>query len=241
MPARYRALDPAKITATAEALRLRVNERFDGSGLSRVAGELVAETHRAADLSRWLAAPMVWLRVLVGLVIVAMLAALIGAATVVGPALQGTTSLFELLQGLESGINDLVFMGIGVYFLVGIEERLKRKRALQALHVLRSMAHIIDMHQLTKDPDRALAGGPSTDSSPPRTLSPFELGRYLDYCSEMLAIISKSAALHVQDFRDPVTLAAVDEVEGLTTGLSRKIWQKIMILDRQLPPHPGHP
>jgi hypothetical protein len=27
-------------------------------------------------------------------------------------------------------------------------------------------------------------------------------------------------------------LEAVDEVESLTTGLSRKIWQKIMILDQ---------
>ncbi len=235
MLARYRALDPEKITATAEALQLRVTERFGGSGLSRVAVELLAETRSAAALSRWLAAPMTWLRVLVGLVIAAMLAVLVGAASLVGPLLQGTTNLFELLQGMESAINDVVFMGIGVYFLVGIEERLKRKRALQALHVLRSMAHIIDMHQLTKDPDRALTGGPSTDSSPARSLTPFELGRYLDYCSEMLSIISKSAALYVQDFRDPITLAAVDEVEGLTAGLSRKIWQKIMILDRHHP------
>lgn len=30
---------------------------------------------------------------------------------------------------------------------------------------------------------------------------------------------------------DSVVLQAVDEVEALTMGLSRKIWQKIMILD----------
>jgi hypothetical protein len=35
----------------------------------------------------------------------------------------------------------------------------------------------------------------------------------------------------VQKFDDPVALAAVNEVEDLTTGLSRKIWQKIMILN----------
>ena len=38
------------------------------------------------------------------------------------------------------------------------------------------------------------------------------------------------AALHVQRFQDPVTMAAVDQVESLAAGLSRKIWQKIMIL-----------
>jgi hypothetical protein len=40
----------------------------------------------------------------------------------------------------------------------------------------------------------------------------------------------------VQNFDDPVTLGAVNEVETLTNGLSRKIWQKIMIFDRILAP-----
>ena len=40
----------------------------------------------------------------------------------------------------------------------------------------------------------------------------------------------------MQDFDDPVTLAAVNEIEILTNGLARKIWQKIMIFDRILAP-----
>jgi len=63
-------------------------------------------------------------------------------------------------------------------------------------------------------------------------LTPFLLGRYLDYCSEMLSLIGKVAALYAQNTQDAVVLAAVDEIETLTTGLSRKIWQKIMILDQ---------
>ena len=58
-----------------------------------------------------------------------------------------------------------------------------------------------------------------------------ELGRYLDYCSEMLALNSKLAALYAQSLHDPVVLAAVDEVETLTTGLTAKIWQKLVILN----------
>ena len=54
--------------------------------------------------------------------------------------------------------------------------------------------------------------------------------------NELLAIISKIAALYVQNFNDPITLSAVNEVENLTNGLSRKIWQKIMIQDRMLSP-----
>jgi hypothetical protein len=90
------------------------------------------------------------------------------------------------------------------------------------------------MHQLTKDPDRVIRSTSDTPSSPERELQGFQLGRYLDYCSEMLSLVSKVAALYAQSFDDHVVLAAVDEVESLTTGLSAKIWLKIMILDRAI-------
>jgi hypothetical protein len=61
----------------------------------------------------------------------------------------------------------------------------------------------------------------------------FELNRYLDYCSEMLALSGKVAALYAQDFEDADVVAAVNDIEDLTSGLSRKIWQKIMILHEQ--------
>ena len=63
-------------------------------------------------------------------------------------------------------------------------------------------------------------------------MTPFELGRYLDYSSEMLSLISKTAAIYVQEFPDSVALDAVNEITSLTNGLSRSIWQKIMLLDR---------
>ncbi len=72
-----------------------------------------------------------------------------------------------------------------------------------------------------------------TPSSPKQEMDAYQLMRYLDYCSEMLSLTGKVAAIYAQDFRDAVVLNAVNEVENLTTGLSRKIWQKIMILDKQ--------
>jgi len=63
-------------------------------------------------------------------------------------------------------------------------------------------------------------------------MSPAELGRYLDYCSELLSATSKLAALLVQHFTDEVVLGAVNEIEALTTGLSGKIWQKIRLIER---------
>ena len=136
----------------------------------------------------------------------------------------------QFIQVLESGINDLVLMGAGIFFLVTLETRIKRRRALAALRELRAVAHIIDMHQLTKDPEWVMARGQESAVLPPRRMTRFELSRYLDYCSEMLSITGKIAALYIQSFDDGVALAAVNEVENLTTGLSRKIWQKLMIL-----------
>ena len=65
----------------------------------------------------------------------------------------------------------------GAIFLVTLEVRLKRRRALAAIHELRAMAHIIDMHQLTKDPDRiGTDEGPRMASG--RLMSADEVSRY---------------------------------------------------------------
>ena len=88
------------------------------------------------------------------------------------------------------------------------------------------------MHQLTKDPEVCCANNPfPTGQLQRRTMTPFELNRYLDYCSEGLSLISKIAALYAQNFPDTALLNAVDDIEDLTNGLSRKIWQKLAILE----------
>lgn len=208
--------------------------------MSKVSAELLAVSERAAELSSWLAKPHLPLRALAGAGIVAVLVIVAGVA--MSMKLQFTiSSVTEFLQGSEAAINEAVFIGIAVFFFVTLETRLKRRRALRAIHELRSIAHIIDMHQLTKDPER-ITGAPVADVAvAKRPQSPAELIRYLDYCSDLLALISKIAALYVQNFDDPVTLSAVNEVENLTNGLSRKIWQKIMIFDRILAPGTAAP
>ena len=229
--AKYRQLDEKQIDATLARLRDRVSERFPNSGLSGVTGELVSFSHEAFEVVAYLKKPHWPIRVAVGSVIAVMGAVLIAAALRL--RLPGQVDrLSELVQMLESAINDMVFLGIGIYFLLSIESRIKRRRALRALHQLRSVVHIVDMHQLTKDPERLMVPHSDTASSPERTMSPPELGRYLDYCSELLSLTSKIAALFVQDFNDPVVLSTVNEIETLVTGLSGKIWQKITLLER---------
>ena len=106
----------------------------------------------------------------------------------------------------------------------------KRRRTLEALHQLRSLAHVIDMHQLTKDPTTLLSPGRRTPTSPERAMNRFELTRYLDYCAEMEALVGKLAALYAEGVRDGVVIDAINDIENLAANLGRKIWQKIMIL-----------
>jgi len=120
-------------------------------------------------------------------------------------------------------------IGVVVFFLIGFERRIKRQKALKAIHQLRAVAHVIDMHQLTKDPAAYNDSYVSTASSPQRSLTTAELIRYLDYCSELLSLTGKLAALYIQRFDDEVALSAANDIENLTTHLSRKIWQKVMI------------
>ena len=226
----YRQLDDDRIIETLQRLRDRITERFPGSSLSRVGDELLTVARESASHIAYLAKPSWWVRTSVSVAILVMMAGLVAAMSRMRLDAGGMTWA-ELVQGVEAAINDVVFLGIAIFFLLTIETRLKRRRALAALHQLRSIAHVVDMHQLTKDPEQLLSNPPSTASSPSRTMSRAELGRYLDYCSEMLSLTSKIAALYVERFDDSVTLAAVNEIESLTAGLSRKIWQKITMLN----------
>ena len=234
----YRRLDAAAIAQTIERLCQRVEVRFPGSSLSRVCRELDAIADRAASTSAWIARPILPLRVGTWLLVVLLLAGIAVTIAALRAPVEPLT-LGELVQAIESGVNDLVFVAIAVFFLLTLETRIKRRRALEAIHELRSIAHVIDMHQLTKDPEWVLDRGRETGVLPPRTMSRFELSRYLDYCSEALSLTGKLAALCLKGFDDPVALQAVNEVEDLTTGLARKIWQKLTILYAMVPGSAG--
>ncbi|MCT2262850.1 hypothetical protein M3F59_14700 [Brachybacterium muris] len=60
-----------------------------------------------------------------------------------------------------------------------------------------------------------------------------ELTRYLDYCTEMLSLVGKSAALFAEDTTDGDVLDAVEGIETLTSDMARKVWQKIAIIQQE--------
>lgn len=227
----YRSLDPDHIVSTIETLRLRIDERFPGRGLGKVCGALVDVAKFASFEARVLAQPNLFLRALIAGIVIAGGIVFVYVGTFLNFS-KITTEAFGLVQGLEAAINTLLLGGLGIAFLVTAEERLKRRRALKDLHEIRSIIHVIDMHQLTKDPSALGEDASPTEHSPKRTLSRYELVRYLDYCTEMLSLSGKVAALYADHFPDPVVVEAVNDIENISTALSRKIWQKIMILHR---------
>lgn len=221
------------VLETIARLERRILERFPESGLAQVCHDFLEQAHVQEGLARKLQNPVWALRIasfIAGTMLMGLFIwALVQVLNTFSHRVEGVS---ELLQAAESAINELIFLGLALYFLMNLEQRLKRQQALSALHRLRSIAHIVDMHQLTKDPAGVLANQlHTTQNSPERTLNRKQLTRYLDYCSELLALVSKIAALFAQNMEDPIVLSAVNDLESLTQGLASKIWQKIMILD----------
>jgi hypothetical protein len=233
----YRSLDPAKILATASALEARVASRFPDAGLRSVAKEIVALTHDTTREAQALQAPIWWLRLLIAAIILAGAALFLSVGTFLSFSSLSQDAVGSV-QGIEAAINTTVLAGLGLTALVRLEARIKRRRVAKNLHGLRSIIHVIDMHQLTKDPAALSESYRATAASPARTFSSPELARYLDYCSEMLAVTGKLAALYAQAVNDEGVAEAVNDIENLGSNLSRKIWQKIMLIETGLAAKP---
>ena len=141
----------------------------------------------------------------------------------------------DVLGLAETAISDLVYAAIAIFFLWSFPERLQRSRLLNLLHQLRSTAHVIDMHQLTKDPEQLKPSFVPTveehearhDPRPGRALPRLLLGDAQPGRQDRGPV--RRGVARLGDPRDRV------DVENLTVGLSRKIWQKISNLP------PGEP
>lgn len=230
----HEPLEAGPVRSTVARLQDRIAARFPERGLRKVAGDLLTLIDEVASgagaIQGRIRMARLASRALMALILAGTVVALVLAVrdTVRGDG--GFDSSLDVLPLIETMINDLVFAGIAVYFLWSFPERLQRGRTLALLHQLRSTAHIIDMHQLTKDPEQLRPSYTTTSVSQPLDLTRDEMERYLDYCSEMLSLVAKTAALCAEESRDAVVLDTVNSIEELTTGMSRKIWQKISTL-----------
>jgi type II secretory pathway pseudopilin PulG len=228
----YRRLDTAKIIQTAERLEARIAERLPETGLCRVAAELALLSRDTADKAQRLEPPLWLLRAAIALVVLAGAALFLTIGTII-PLARLSQDAVGSVQSIEAVINTAVLAILGLAALIQLESRIKRRRAAAGLHELRAMIHVIDMHQLNKDPATFAADYVPTAHSPQHDLTAAQMERYLDYCSEMLAITGKLAALYAQAVADDGVAQAVNDIENLGSNLSRKVWQKITLLQGQ--------
>ncbi len=229
---KYTTLSASHIIKTQQLLTKRITARFPDSGLRAVSEELMDIAEAAAQTATTIRQKALGLRIGIGLILVFALVLLVTLITSVR-ARGNLSDALNFAQFAEAVLASTVFVGAAVLFLFSIETRLKRRRALSALHELRAFGHVVDMHQLAKDPEGILKRQPKiSEVKDSTTHSLFELNRYLSYCTELLAIVSKIAAVYVQDFPDNTTVSAVEQVESLCARLAQKIWQKISIVER---------
>jgi hypothetical protein len=235
-------LDPVLIVATIERLKERIDARFPWSGLGAVCDDLTATARATERRVRELSEPWFWLRFLAGALIAAGIVSQIYLAVLIdwGGLLRRADPV-GITQGLDSVVNLLIIAGGAIWFVLTAEIRLKRKQILDWLYELRSIAHVIDMHQLTKYPAAEFELPPVAAVMMVQRMDDSELAHYLDYCNEMLALTAKLAALYAGQVQDSEVIAAVSEVEDLTSDLGRKIWQKILLVNSDVKAVPVSP
>lgn len=230
-------LNADRVQQTLDQLCRRIDARFRNSGLFDVCRKLAAISKETNTIRARIRRPIYVVRILTLLVAAGFIAA--GTVTFAHLRFETDLTLIGFIEASEAGANLLILLALGFFYLVNLESRIKRKQVVAAINRLRDIAHVIDMHQLTKDPNTKALATHITSVSPTRDLSPFELSRYLDYCSEMLSLVSKLGYLYIAEYNDPTATAAANELESLADGLSRKIWQKLLILRFEIPSSNG--
>lgn len=210
-----RKLRPDKLIATSLELAKWIRLEFPKAHLSDVADDVYALTTEAVAKAKNIARPMYWLRALLTL-------AFAGLAG--GVYWHYTNHTEQEFMDLLHSLKPLgAFVGGAVLFVITLETRVKRWKALKAIHELQSVVHIIDMHQLGKDPIiEKFRDDPEEHDK--------KIDQYLHCCTAMISIASKIGQLYIDHFYDAAATTAVNEFEAVATGTTQKIWSKILHL-----------
>lgn len=225
-------LEADAVQASIDRLARRIRARFPERSLAGVADHLRSladEVEDTSDSSRLRLRVMRWVTGLLAAALAVATAVVVGQVVLELRA-DGLGEPADLLALLETGVNDLVFSALAIWFLMMAPARHERSRMLGLLHRLRSTAHVIDMHQVTKDPEHLRADYVPTGASVRDPMTREEMAHYLDYCAEMLSMVGKVAALCAEASGDDVVLDTVSDVESLASDLAARIWQKISVL-----------
>jgi hypothetical protein len=206
-------LDPARIIKTAENLAQRVKDSLPGSGLADLAVELAGIAHATNEHARQIRRPIYAIRAASWLAVSASLLGLWYLVTHIR-----TRWDFMTISELFAGTNLLILLAGALWFLINIEERVKRKKALAFIGELREFIHVIDVTQLYHTPELYKA-------NPAASRTPLNHTYFL-FCTEMLAVISNLAPLYARGVSGDSIWRATSEVEMLANAIAVKLVSK---------------
>jgi len=213
-----RTLEAKKLIATTKELCSWINTEFPNAHLTNVANEVNLVAQEAVKKAENIRSANLWLRLGIGLIL--------GGTAIAFVHQLWVHPLKEVLHFID------MTKGVGMYaiafiiFLATLEIRWKRRNCILAVHELRSLAHIIDMHQLSKDPVIEKFRRNSQEQFRNKVES------YLHACIALLALVSKIGQLYIDYFPDPTATSAVNDFEETANGLAMKIWSKLINLQQ---------
>jgi hypothetical protein len=128
------------IVETVAKLQRRIGDRFPESGLSTVCGQLLGVAEQASERSDWIGNPIRSIRVAgyasAVMLIVSFLTFVVFEVQVSGGE---QTKWVDMVGAIEAGLNVMIFFSLAIWFLISLETRIKRRRAIAAVHELRSL------------------------------------------------------------------------------------------------------
>ena len=224
-------IDSKKIQEAITNISNRIEVRFPDSSLYLLSKELLITLSSINETVIYISKPKKWIRILF-ISIALIFAFLFGSGIKVLLNTTATKEINGYIQSTEAALNAFALIGAAFFFMFKLEERLKENIILKNINELRMFIHLIDMYQLGKDP---LSIKPlSTIQSNQNIMDDFEMGRYFNYCCELLSLSSKMAVLFINENTTERVSEAINEIELLSAALNRKIWQKIALLDKPI-------
>ena len=137
-------LDSNHVIDTINRLHKRISERFPRSGLGETCSELFEIAGRAHQRSEWIAKPLLGFRYAVGGLSVGIVAVTV-ALFFYHPPFSEEFGFTDYVTVLDAGMNVIVLVGIALIFLITLERRIKRTRALLELEVDDGLSLLVDV------------------------------------------------------------------------------------------------
>src|SRR5262245_51857246 len=126
----YRTLNASKIIDTLEAMERRIAARFYNSGLAKVCNELTAVARESSARVEKIGRRNLPLRIAVAAILAGGVWLLVQITPLLSFEKVTADNVYSVLQGVDAAMNILVLMSAAIFFLITVEERVKRKRAL---------------------------------------------------------------------------------------------------------------